>query len=85
MNDFNWRVKYSLPPVYRGCKELEKEKRILVFETLGKVEQKVVCPVDVPHMSRICPISYKERDIYGASMERIWKLGCLEVPLLNPW
>jgi hypothetical protein len=35
-----------------------------------------ICPVYVPYMSRICLVSYKIRDIYGATARHIQKIIC---------
>jgi hypothetical protein len=38
-----------------------------------------ICPVYVPYMPRICPVSYKIRGIYGATAKQVWDkqiFGC---------
>ena len=51
-------------------------KRTNVSKGLGKCGRKLGCPAHVPQMSRTCPVSYKERDIYGASREHVWRIHC---------
>jgi hypothetical protein len=46
-------------------------KRTNVSKGLGKCGRKLGCPAHVPQMSRTCPVSYKERDIYGACMAHV--------------
>ena len=44
---------------------------------------RVGCPAHVPQMSRICPVSYKERDIYGTYMGHPGDIHCFRQTCLN--
>ena len=72
-------------PNWRTClTEYPHGKSYMAVWKIGRLNLRGGCPIDVPYMSHICPISLKRWDIYGACMEQIRNIhvlrrGCPQV------